>query len=116
VASALELTARGHWVNAWFMNLLGRPVLVIDGEEHRAEWRRPSRVPVAAGKHSIAVGVRYLALPWLLGLRERSYVVPEDATLRLSAKNGPLNNEPFYVEISGVEASEPAPRRSETAE
>jgi hypothetical protein len=116
VTSALELTARGHWVNAWFLYAFAQPVLVIDGAEHRTHWRRPARIPIHAGKHTIAVGCRYRGTPWLLGVRERSYVVPEDSTLRLAAKNGPLNSEPFYVEISGVVRPDPAPRRSETAQ
>ena len=36
---------------------------------------------------------------------ELSYVVPDGDTPRLSAMNGPLNNEPFYVEISSVHDS-----------
>jgi hypothetical protein len=102
VTSALELTARAHPVNAWLLYVLGKPVLLVDGEEHPVSWKQPTNVPVAAGKHSVAVGFRYRGTPWLLGTRERSYVVPEEGTLRLSAMNGPLNNEPFHVEISGV--------------
>jgi hypothetical protein len=102
VTSSLELTARGHWLNGWFLYALGKPVLVIDGAEHPIRWRQPSRVQLPAGKHTVAVGFRYRGTPWLLGVRERSYVVPEGGTLRLSAMNGPLNSEPFYVEISSV--------------
>jgi len=100
VTSALELTARAHPVNAWLLYALGKPVLVVDGAEHPVRWRQPASVSVPAGKHSVAVGFRYRGTPWLLGVRERSYVVPEEGTLRLSAMNGPLNSEPFYVEIS----------------
>ena len=116
VTSSLELTARGHWLNAWFLYAFGKPVLVVDGDEHPIRWRRAVRVPVSAGKHTVSVGFRYLGTPWLLGVRERGYVVPHDGTLRLSAMNGPLNSEPFYVEISGFVASDLAPRPSETAE
>jgi len=105
VTSALEITIRGHWLNGWFLYLLGKPVVVIDGGEHGARWRAAARVPVEAGKHAVAVGFRYRGTPWLLGTRERSYVVPENGTLRLSAMNGPLNREPFYVEISSTTAS-----------
>jgi hypothetical protein len=101
VASALELTARAHPVNAWLLYTVAKPVLVIDGQEHPVRWRERALVPVDAGKHSVAVGFRYRGTPWLLGVRERAYVVPEDGTLSLSAMNGPLNNEPFFVEISG---------------
>ena len=100
MASALELTARAHPVNAWLLYALGKPVLVIDGVEHPVRWREPARVGVEPGKHTVAVGFRYRGTPWLLGARERAYVVPEDGTLSLSAMNGPLNSEPFYVEIS----------------
>lgn len=100
VASALEVSIRGHWLNGWFLYLLSTPVVVIDGERHPAAWRRPVRIPVDGGKHTIAVGARYRGTPWLLGVRERAYVVPEDGTLSLSAMNGPLNSEPFNVEIS----------------
>ncbi|AYG04763.1 hypothetical protein [Gryllotalpicola protaetiae] len=116
MTSSLELTARGHWLNAWFLYAFGRPVVVIDGDEHSIRWRQPARIPLAAGKHTVSVGFRYVGTPWLLGVRERGYVVPQDGTLRLSAMNGPLNSEPFYVEISGVAAFDPAPRPSETAE
>jgi len=101
VASALELTARAHPANAWLLYTLATPVLVIDGVRHPVRWKQPATVAVAGGKRTVAVGFRYRGTPWLLGARERSYVVPEDGTLRLSAMNGPLNNEPFFVEISG---------------
>ena len=105
MASALELTVRAHWLSAWLLYSLGTPVVVIDGERHPARWGRSVRVPVAAGKRSIAVGFRYRGTPWLLAGRERSYVVPEDGTLGLSAMKGPLVGEPFHVEISSIAES-----------
>ena len=105
MTSALELTVRAHWVNAWLLCSLSTPVVVVDGERHPVRWRQPVRVPVTAGKRSVAVGFRYRGTPWLLGARERSYVVPENGTLRLAAMNGPLNSEPFYVEISSLQTS-----------
>jgi hypothetical protein len=100
VASALELTVRAHPANAWMLCTLARPALVIDGAAHPVRWRETARIEVEAGKRNIAVGYRLFGLPWLLGARERAYVVPEEGTLGLSAMNGPLVTEPFNVEIS----------------
>jgi Protein of unknown function (DUF2510) len=38
------------------------PTLVVDGRAMRGTWRQPTRVPVAAGRHTVRVFFRYFGV------------------------------------------------------
>lgn len=97
--TAITVTVRGHPVNGWFLRAFARPVIMIDGAEHDAHWSRPRTIPVSAGEHTVAVGVRYRGTPWLLGAESSALQVgiAAEETRGFVARNGPLNHQPFRL-------------------
>ncbi|AHH21618.1 hypothetical protein NONO_c68510 [Nocardia nova SH22a] len=97
MSGRISATVRGHWVNAWFLRLAARPVLLVDGHEHPARWDRATTLPVEAGTHTLAAGIRYRGTPWLLGVLDHEIQVGDDRTVHVTARNGALNSEPFHL-------------------
>lgn len=52
--SRITVTARAHWLNAWFIYPLARPVLGIDGMGRFIRWSRPETVAVLDGTHTVS--------------------------------------------------------------
>jgi hypothetical protein len=98
VAGSIGVTVRPYWLGAWFLRLMSRPFVRVDGAEHPTRWGVPSPIAAEPGSHTVACGIRYRGFSGLLGARNVKVRVNEGQTLHMIAKNGPLNSEPFYVE------------------
>lgn len=85
------------WVNGWFVRAFARPVVSIDGRAAPGRWSAPVERAVDDGTHLIGAGIRYIGTPWILGMRPRSFTTDARAPLRLMARNGPLNSDPFLL-------------------
>ncbi len=94
----MEVTVRAHWINGWFLESLARPAVEIDGVEHPAVWGAPCRVEVESGARRVAAGARYRGTSTrLLGRAPRLVAVGDGETVRLHARNGLLNSDPFKL-------------------
>ncbi|MFD6516966.1 hypothetical protein [Rhodococcus sp. NPDC060176] len=94
------VTVRGHWVNACYLWVAARPVLVLDGVEHPTRWGKATTLSVAAGMHTLAAGIRYRGTPWLLALLPREFDVADDQSIHITARNGPMNSDPFSLTVT----------------
>lgn len=97
--SALEVTVTANFVNAWFLLVATTPAVVVDEAVHRHAWSQPTRVAVEPGSQEVAVGIRYRGFSAILGKAPETVTVQPGETLRLSARNGPLNRDPFLISI-----------------
>ncbi|WP_279102670.1 hypothetical protein [Gordonia bronchialis] len=97
--TALEVTVTANAVNAWFLLFASTPALVVDEAVHPLKWSRPNRVAIEPGSHEVAVGIRYRGFSAVLGKAPETVTVQPGETLRLSARNGPLNRDPFLITI-----------------
>lgn len=97
MGASIVVTPRGHWVNGWFLRLLSRAVVRVDGVDHDARWGRPCRVQVAPGAHQVAVGARYRGTSSVLGVQEATIEVAEGQHAVLDARNGFVNHQPFTI-------------------
>ena len=95
--ATITVTPETHWLNGWFLRLFARPYVRVDDVEELASWGDPFRFPVAPGRHVVAVGVRYRGTKSLLGADGASVSVEPGQDLRLMARNGALNHQPFSV-------------------
>ncbi|GAB3558553.1 hypothetical protein GCM10027344_07870 [Spelaeicoccus albus] len=91
------MTVKAHWMNWWLLRPMTRPYVLIDGVEYKADWRTPVHIDVDSGTHEISAGIRYRGFTSLLGVRAVSVHVDAGQTVRLLARNGLFNHEPFYV-------------------
>lgn len=97
------MTVGAHWINSWFLRALTIPILTVDGTEHALPWRQPFRVAVEPGEHYVAVGIRYRGFAALLGQEPTTVQVAYDTTVRLTAKNGLLNSDPFRIAAVAID-------------
>ncbi len=88
------------WVNGWFVRVFARPVVSIDGAAAAGRWSTPVERAVDDGTHRVGAGIRYVGTPWILGMRPRSFTTDPRAPLRLIARNGPLNSDPFLLRVA----------------
>lgn len=93
--STVSITFRPNPVNAWFLRPFARPFAAIDSEEIPCLWGRATTVPLAPGRHSLAVFVRYRGTSWNLGTGRLDVEVREGDSLEIVAANGILNHTPF---------------------
>ncbi|NKS56279.1 hypothetical protein GS504_01450 [Rhodococcus hoagii] len=100
MSGQIVFTVLGHWVNAWFLRLASRPVLLLDGCEYPARWGQPTTLSVDAGAHRMAAGLRYRGTPWLLGIHSHEVYVADGRTVYVNARNGAVNSEPFHLTVS----------------
>lgn len=100
--ATVEIIVSGHWVNAWFMKLFGKPVVVLDGTRHEAEWDLPYRLLVSPGTHVVRAGVRYRGTSALLGTVPAQIDVTGGEVLTLRARNGFVNSTPFRIRSAEV--------------
>ena len=100
VNGLISVTARPHWVSGWLLRPLARPVVVIDGAEHAARWGTAVTVAVPAGRHTVGVGMRYRGFTSLLGVCPVHLNTELGHEVRLRARNGLFNGEPFYVTVA----------------
>ncbi|MDI9915451.1 hypothetical protein [Rhodococcus sp. IEGM 1379] len=100
MSSRIVITVRGHWVNACYLRVAARPVLVFDGVEHPTRWGQATTLSASAGTHTLAAGIRYRGTPWLLALLPREFHVADDQTIHVTARNGAMNSDPFYLTVS----------------
>lgn len=98
--NAIEATVRAHWMNRWFLSAFARPEVVVDGISHVASWGVPLKVSIAAGRHRVAAGARYLGTSWLLGTVSTDIDVPPGETVRVVAINGWRNGHPFRITVT----------------
>ncbi|MET9326068.1 hypothetical protein [Tsukamurella sp. NPDC003166] len=103
MGSAIEVTVSAHWINSWFLRALTIPILTVDGTERALSWRQPFRLSVEPGQHRVAVGVRYRGFAAVLGQEPITAQVAAETTVRLRAKNGPLNSDPFRITAVGID-------------
>lgn len=97
MSSSIVVTPRGHWFNGWFLRLMARAVVRVDGVDHDARWGRPCRIEVVAGRHRVAVGARYRGSSSVLGAEESTVEVAEGSSAVLDARNGFANHQPFTI-------------------
>ncbi|WP_147441009.1 hypothetical protein [Mycetocola zhadangensis] len=95
--ATLTVTPETHWLNGWFLRLFARPYVLVDGVEVLAHWGGPCVIPVEPGRHVVAVGARYLRTRPLLGVDSAHVSVEPGQEMRLRARNGALNHQPFAV-------------------
>ncbi|SJM68918.1 hypothetical protein [Gulosibacter sp. 10] len=100
----LAIVPRTHWLNGWFLRLFTRPVIRVDGAEASAAWGRPTEIEVEAGIRTVAVGARYRGTSAVLGAQETTVDADDGQRVRLEARNGFFNHQPFTV-------TRPAPSR-----
>lgn len=81
---------------------MARPFVLIDGVEHAARWGMPVRIDFEPGMHAVAAGMRYRGFASPLGVRDVQVHVDDRQTIRLLARNGLFNHEPFYVRAAPV--------------
>jgi len=99
MGSSVTVTPRAHWMNAWFLRLLARPIVRFDGEEQEAAWGRPCRIETVPGSHRVAVGARYRGTARVLGIAELPLEVAPGQSVVAEARNGVFNHQPFVVVI-----------------
>ncbi len=95
--SSIVVTVRAHWFNAWFLRLLSRPVVLVDDAEHPVGWGEAKETIVAPGDHTVAAGVRYRGSGTLLGAQPVGVSVADGQSVRLVARNGLFNHQPFTL-------------------
>lgn len=100
MSGQIVFTVRGHWVNAWFLQLAARPVLLIDGFEYPTRWGQATTLSVGEGTHTLSAGVRYRGTPWLLGVLPHEFYLADGQTVHVNARNGAVNSEPFHLTAS----------------
>lgn len=95
--ASLSVAVTPHWFNGWFLRLLAVPVVRVDGADQTVAWGRAATVNVVSGLHTVAAGARYRGTRSVLGLEPADVRVADGEHLRLAARNGPLNHQPFTV-------------------
>jgi hypothetical protein len=93
----LVVEMKPHWLSSVWLRLTAQPFVRIDGRETTMRWGVPLSIPVEAGDHKVAGGIRYHAFPTLWGARDTSVHVGNGETVSLKVQNGLFNREPFYV-------------------
>jgi hypothetical protein len=94
----LAVSVRPHWINGWFLRLLARPFVVVDGRERQSSWGEAELVTVPAGEHDVAVFLRYKGTRNQLGMGQLRVQVRPGDVVRVSARNGWLNSTPFRLQ------------------
>lgn len=97
MSSTIVVVPQTHWFNGWFLRLLSRPVVRLNGIEHDASWGLPATFPVKPGQQVVAVGARYLGGRRILGVVDHEVDFPPGGRAVLEFRNGLFNHQPFQV-------------------
>ena len=98
--AGVTVVVTGHWLSAWFLRLLARPWVVVDGEERRVRWGEPTPVSLPEQPVLVGAGVRYLGRGPLLGCEQEPYgghLGARGGAPRLTLRNGFWNHTPFRL-------------------
>jgi hypothetical protein len=96
-SAQLRITARPHWVNAWFVVPTSDPFAVVDGTLVRLRWNRAHVLTTLPGEHQVTVFLRYKRTRSRLGATTRTVTVAPGEKTELQAQLSWLNQVPFRV-------------------
>ena len=97
MTAEIVVTVRANWLTWVLLRWAARAIVVIDDAETVVPWAQARTFAVEPGEHAVSAGVRYRGFNQLLGQDPVRVTVTAGQRVELIARNGLMNNEPFYI-------------------
>ena len=96
-SAEIQVSFHLSWVNKFFLEAFARGYVRVDGQEHTADWRSSTAIPVGLGQHQVEAYLKYKGSKSELGRAVQTVsLAPDSNRARLVAYGSWLNNVPFH--------------------